>query len=95
MSDFFNDYDDTQQSSSSYGSSSGGGSAGGGGYANELFSKQIHTKLRRFFIDLKESQNGKYVKMSEKSNGRKSTIMFDVENIDEIIEALQEVKKHV
>ena len=90
MSDFFSDYNDTQQNSSSSQSSSRGGA-----YAHELFSKQIHTKLRRFFIDLKESQNGKYVKISEKSNGRKSSIMFDIENIDEIIEALQEVKKNI
>lgn len=107
MSDFFNDFDDTgsstnstpEKSSTSTGNTTNGGtysnSNGGGNYADEIFSKQIQTKFRRFFIDLKQSRNGKYIKMSEKSNGRKSTIMFDTEDIDEIIAALEEVKSHI
>jgi hypothetical protein len=103
MSDFFSNYDDTASSNTSTGSSQGNaqqgtgysGGQGGGDYADEIFSKQIQTKFRRFFIDLKQSKNGKYIKMSEKSNGRKSTIMFDTEDIGEIIAALEEVKSHI
>lgn len=79
------------------GSSAGGttgGTTGGGsgnGYASELFSKQIKAKFRTFFIDLKESSNGKFIKISEKSHGRKSTIMMDAEDVPVFIEALQEV----
>jgi hypothetical protein len=62
-----------------------------GRYADELFSKRIDAKFRTFFIDLKESSNGKFVKVSEKSRGRKSTIMMDAEDIPEMIAALQEV----
>lgn len=64
----------------------------GNGYASELFSKQIKAKFRTFFVDLKESSNGKFVKISEKSHGRKSTIMMDAEDVPVFIEALQEVK---
>ena len=67
-------------------------SSGNGGYATELFSKQIKAKFRTFFVDLKESTNGKFVKISEKSNGRKSTIMMDAEDVPAMIEALQEVQ---
>lgn len=63
----------------------------GNGYATELFSKQIKAKFRTFFVDLKESANGKFIKISEKSHGRKSTIMMDAEDIPVFIEALQEV----
>jgi len=65
---------------------------GSGSYAKELFSKTIHAKFRTFYVDLKESRNGKFIKISEKSRGRKSTIMMDQEDIPAIIEALQEVQ---
>jgi len=67
----------------------------GGGYASELYSKQIKAKFRTFFVDLKESQNGKFIKISEKSHGRKSTIMMDAEDVPQFIEALQEVQKQL
>ena len=68
---------------------------GGGKYADEIFSKQINAKFRTFYIDLKESQNGKFVKISEKSHGRKSTIMMDAEDVPMFIEALQEVQANI
>lgn len=75
---------------SSHSSNNGGGS---GRYANEVFSKTIHAKFRTFYIDLKESHNGKFLKISEKSRGRKSTIMMDAEDVAEVIAALQEVQE--
>ncbi len=84
------------------GGQSDGGSApmgghGGGNrrYADEIFSKKISGKFRTFFVDLKESGNGKFFKVSEKSHGRKSTIMFDAEDLDEFITALTEAKGHL
>ena len=91
----------TESTSSSGVTSSGGSSAassggsGSSGYATELFSKQIKAKFRTFFIDLKESSNGKFIKISEKSHGRKSTIMMDAEDVPVFIEALKEVSEHL
>ena len=65
------------------------------GYAQELYSKKINAKFRTFFVDLKESSNGKFIKISEKSRGRKSTIMMDAEDVPVLIEALQEVQKQL
>ena len=77
----------------------GHGGAGGGGeggsYADEIFSRKINAKFRTFFVDLKESSNGKFVKISEKSHGRKSTVMMDCEDLPAIIDALQEVQKQL
>jgi hypothetical protein len=68
--------------------------AGGRSYAQELVSEKINGRQRTFFIDLKESSNGKFIKMSELSRGgQRSTIMFDIEDLDPIIEALEKVKK--
>lgn len=66
-----------------------------GGYAEEIYSKKINAKFRTFFVDLKESSNGKFVKISEKSHGRKSTVMMDAEDVPAIIEALQEAQKQL
>ncbi len=65
-------------------------------YSDELHSITLHAKQRTFYIDLKQSSNGKFFKVSEKSRGgRKTTIMFDSEDLDRFIEAFQEMKNHV
>lgn len=62
-------------------------------FSQELVSKKIKGRQRTFFIDLKESSNGKFVKISELSRGgQRSTIMFDSEDIDSFLEAFQEIK---
>ncbi|MDB4978623.1 MAG: hypothetical protein JWM56_809 [Candidatus Peribacteria bacterium] len=71
-----------------------GHSGGAGGrFADDIHSVTIHARQRTFYIDLKQSGNGKFFKISEKSRGgQKTTIMFDVEDLDKFIEALQEMK---
>ena len=63
-------------------------------YDNEIMSIKIEARSRLFYIDLKKSPNGRFVKISEKSpkTGR-STIMFDEEDIDNIIDALTKIKE--
>ena len=75
--------------------SSSAGSNDRGGFAKELFTKTVHAKFRTFYIDVKESRNGKFVKISEKSRGRKSTVMMDAEDVASVLEALTEAKKHI
>ncbi|MDP3975525.1 MAG: DNA-binding protein [bacterium] len=78
------------------GSSMGRGHAGqaGAGSSQELLAKKIKGRSRTFFVDLKESSNGKFVKISELSRGgQRSTIMFDEEDLDAFLEALQDIKK--
>ena len=71
----------------------GGFGGGSGRFAEDVHSVTIHARQRTFYVDLKKSGNGKFFKISEKSRGgQKTTIMFDVEDLDKIIEALQEMK---
>ena len=76
-----------------------GGTGGGGGnrpFADDVHSITIHARQRTFYIDLKQSGNGKFFKISEKSRGgQKTTIMFDVEDLDPFIAALQEMKTKI
>lgn len=70
--------------------------SGGGKFADELHSVTIHARQRTFYIDLKESSNGKFFKVSEKSRGgQKTTIMFDSEDLDQFIKAFEEMKEYV
>ena len=70
-----------------------GGGQGGGRFADDVHSITIHARQRTFYIDLKQSGNGKFFKVSEKSRGgQKTTIMFDVEDLDKFILAFQEMK---
>lgn len=70
-----------------------GGNQQGGRYAQDLHSITIHARQRTFYIDLKESGNGKFFKVSEKSRGgQKTTIMFDVEDLEQFIKAFQEMQ---
>ncbi len=79
-----------------HGGPRGGGDRGGdrgGRYANDLHSITIHARQRTFYIDLKESGNGRFFKVSEKSRGgQKTTIMFDAEDLEQFISAFNEMK---
>ena len=73
-----------------------GNGGGGGMYSDELHSILIRTKFRTFYLDLKESRNGKFLKVSEKSRGgRKSTIMMDAEDVDFFLDALGQMKSKI
>ncbi len=68
----------------------GGGQRGG--FADDIHSITIHAKQRTFYIDLKQSSNGKFFKVSEKSRGgQKTTIMFDAEDLTQFRAALDEM----
>ncbi|MBI5411676.1 hypothetical protein HZA43_00700 [Candidatus Peregrinibacteria bacterium] len=69
------------------------GRGGERSYAQEIYSKQINAKFRTFFVDLKQSSNGKFLKISEKSHGRKNTIMMDAEDVPAIMAAISEAQK--
>jgi len=72
---------------------SGGTGGGGGHFAKDVHSVTIQARQRTFYVDLKESGNGKFFKVSEKSRGgQKTTIMFDVEDLDPFISAFTEMK---
>jgi hypothetical protein len=71
-----------------------GAAAGGGSrYGEELHSVTIRARQRTFYIDLKQSSSGKFLKISEKSRGgQKTTIIFDIEDLPAFIAALNEMQ---
>lgn len=96
FADFDTEEDSSSDNSSSDSSSGNDNSSyqgGNRGFADEIFTHKISAKFRTFFIDVKESSNGKFLKISEKSRGRKSTIMMDAEDVPEFIRAIQAAEK--
>lgn len=58
-------------------------------YDAEIKSDKIETKRKTFFLDLKANAMGRYVKISERSSGKRSTVIVPEENITEFMEKLQ------
>jgi hypothetical protein len=72
------------------------------GYEEEQGNRQrdypIHTEKifadrKIFFLDLKENDRGRFVKITEDVRGRRDTIMLPTEFLDEFIEALQQIRE--
>ena len=56
-----------------------------------LHSEKLFSDRKIFFIDLKENDRGRVVKITEDVRGRRDTIMVPVELLDDFIDALQAV----
>jgi len=57
-----------------------------------LHTEKIIADRKVFFLDLKENQRGKVVKITEDVAGNRDTIMVPVEILGDFIAALQDIK---
>ncbi|MEM1157883.1 MAG: PUR family DNA/RNA-binding protein [Verrucomicrobiota bacterium] len=57
----------------------------------ELRSEKIQVERKLFFLDLKENQRGKFLKITEDVGGRRDTIIIPASGLPEIAEVLQEI----
>jgi hypothetical protein len=57
----------------------------------ELRSEKIQVERKLFFLDLKENQRGKFLKITEDVGGRRDTIIIPASGLPEIVEVLQEM----
>jgi len=62
---------------------------------NELHSVKFDTQHKTFFLDLKNSDNGKYLKISEKRFGKKTTVIIPEEGIDPLLKGISEIKNKI
>jgi len=56
-----------------------------------LHTEKIFADRKKFFLDLKENDRGRFVKITEDVGGRRDTILLPVELLDEFIEGLQRI----
>ena len=76
-----------------YGAPQQGGYGGGGGdYQRQnnppLITEKIFHDRKEFFLDLKENNRGRVLKITEKVGGRRDTIMVPMEVMQDLYEAL-------
>lgn len=60
-----------------------------------IYAEKIICDRKTFFLDLKQNQRGKFIKITEDVRGRRDTILVPAEALPEIIEALQAIQEHV
>jgi hypothetical protein len=56
-----------------------------------LHTEKIVTDRKIFFLDLKENDRGRFVKITEDVRGRRDTIMLPIESLEDFIDALQQI----
>ena len=56
-----------------------------------LHTEKIVTDRKIFFLDLKENDRGRFVKITEDVRGRRDTIMVPEEVLDDFIDALHDI----
>ena len=56
-----------------------------------LYTEKIVSDRKIFFLDLKENNRGRFVKITEDVRGHRDTIILPIEAMDEFIEALGRV----
>ena len=69
---------------------------GGGQRAHHapLYTEKVMADRKIFFMDLKENDRGRFVKITEDVRGRRDTIMLPVEALDDFLDALNRVADH-
>lgn len=60
--------------------------------SEEIANERLETKRKTFFLDLKRNDRGLFVKISERSGGRRSTVMVPYENVDEFLTKIQALR---
>lgn len=66
----------------------------GGEQHHPLYTEKIFSERKVFFMDLKENDRGRFLKITEDVRGRRDTIMLPVESLNEFIEALHRIEDY-
>ena len=61
----------------------------------ELYSKQFQVENKMFYVDLKSNTSGMYLKISEKSGGRRHNVFLPAPGLHELQSAIEEALKRV
>ncbi len=56
-----------------------------------LHSEKIMTDRKIFFLDLKENERGRVIKITEDVRGRRDTIMLPLESVEDFLDAIQRI----
>ncbi len=62
--------------------------------ADAIVSEKIHADRKIFFLDLKENDRGRFLKITEDVNGRRDTIMVPESAFKDFAEAFLRVTEY-
>jgi hypothetical protein len=60
-------------------------------HAPPLHTVKVFTERKTFFMDLKENDRGKFVKLTEDVKGRRDTILIPIEALIDVIDGLEDI----
>ncbi len=63
-------------------------------YEPPLLSEQVQFERKTFFLDLKENDRGRFVKITEDVAGHRDTIILPVEALADFVGALSRILDH-
>ena len=61
----------------------------------ELFTKQLMVENKIFYVDLRTNHNGMYLKISEKSGGKKHNVLLPSSGIKEFKTVIDEISEYI
>ena len=56
-----------------------------------LFTKKIITRNKAFFLDFKQNDNGKFLKVTENNGNKRSFVFIPEEGLKEFSESIHEI----
>ena len=60
---------------------------------DELYSQQFSIEHKMFYVDLKSNSNGQYLKISEKSGGRRHNVLIPASGLEMLADAVREARE--
>jgi hypothetical protein len=60
-------------------------------YNPPLATEKLYSERKVFFLDLKENDRGRFVKITEDVSGRRDTILLPVEALQEFVQSLTRI----
>ena len=58
---------------------------------NIIATKELQIERKHFFIEFRENDRGRFLKIIEEAHGRRNTIIIPSTGIDELVAAMDEV----
>ena len=60
-----------------------------------LYSEKLESERKKFYLDLRENDRGRFIKITEDVKGRRDTIMLPAELLSDFCDALEKIEDYI
>jgi len=60
-----------------------------------LHSEKLESDRKKFYLDLRENDRGRFIKITEDVRGRRDTIMLPAELLSDFCDALENIEDYI